>query len=543
MIAEPPNVASRAVPNLGRAAEYANYILSGSEQTAVVRISPAYYLFCTSTWNCNVRFESWNSGFTAMPYPSNDLGTASVPHNFYDGKGYDSGTLIPQFVCWRLGVRDSTSAGQTSGATNFHINLLPTEISFKKSAEFKGGFCFLGLAETIKWIADSANETEKNYRAQQFVFSYGGSWAGTATQVNGLTYSSTTSTNVNQLLSSIRTATGFTGYFSAYTSRSVLDIQSRATDSIQLKDCIFGPGIPSHKDVLGGDRHPYINVRSNAKIYLSNVYLRGNTVITSSGIGCSSAIENSNVLHYGASNALVEAPWTFKQFHHTFIGTTGDLEGSLFVDMVFGMIGFYYSVLIGSSSIDRNFYSDLTGKPLPNHIHLITNSSTSNELNYPSNDNDGPFLDQLIHAKTSITIESFFVDVFAFNTTVPVRSGFMGRFGSNGHNQTKSRGILLGCRYFGKEGGTISQTDISQYGTIFRRAGAINTTFVPYVQDPGNSTNYGEGYPAGPNPVITTRDNGSTTVNLNMGARSWRAGISPQYGSIVRPDKSENITI
>jgi hypothetical protein len=543
MIAEPPNVASRAIPNLSRAAEYANYVLSGSEQTAVVRISPAYYTFLASVWNCNVRFESWNSGFTAMPYLSTVAGSyypdTPTANDYYDGKGYDNAALIPQFITWRLGIRDSAGAGKTGGNTNLHAFLYGTEITFKKSAEFKGGFSFLGLAETIKWISGNINA-----RATQIVFSLGGSsWANTESNINGLTYSSNTSTNVDQLLNSIRNSSGFTGEFSAATFSSPINIQSRATDSIQLKDCIFGPGLPSHKETLGGNRCPYINVTTNAKIYLTNVYLRGNTVITSSGIGCSSSIENSNRIHYGS--ALAQAPWTFRQFHHTFIGTLGPSEGSLSIDMVFGMIGDGKFVLTGEAGVapyDYNFYSDRTGKLLPNHIHLVTNSSTSAELNYPSNDNDGPFLDQFIHAKTSITIENCFIDTFAGSTTQPVRSGFVGRFGSNGHNSTKSRGILLGCKYFGKEGGTISQTDISQTGTMFRRAGAINTTFIPYVQNPGNSTNYGEGYPEGDNPVITTKDNGSTTINLNMGARSWRAGISPQYGSIVRPDKSTNIT-
>jgi hypothetical protein len=48
----------------------------------------------------------------------------------------------------------------------------------------------------------------------------------------------------------------------------------------------------------------------------------------------------------------------------------------------------------------------------------------------------------------------------------------------------------------------------------------------------GNTTTFGEGFPAGSNPVITTTDTG---VDLNLGGRSYKAGISPQYGSIIKP--------
>jgi hypothetical protein len=416
-------------------------------------------------------------------------------------------------------------------------------MTFKKSVEFKGGFAFLGPAETIKYVAGNISA-----RAALSFFSYGGSWAGTTAQVNALTYSTNTTTNVNSFLSSLRTATGYTGAFSAFTFASVIVIDSRATDAFTLSDCIFGPGLPSHKDTLGGDRHPYINIKSSTKIALSNIYLRGNTTITSAGIGLpgtsATTIENSNILHYGSS--VVTGPYTYRQFYHTFIGTLLDSGGGLSSHVNFSRIGNYYSVRTGEVAAgggDYNFYSDQTGKPLPNHIHLLTNASTSSTLVYASNNDDGPFLDQFIHAKNAIAIEAAFFDALANSTTLPVRSGFLGRFGSNGHNSTKTRGILLGCNYLGPEGGTILLTELSGTGTIFKRAGAINTTALPYVPNPGTTTDYGEGFPVGSNPVITAADNGSTTLLLNMGGRSWRAGISPQRGSAIKPDRSANIAI
>lgn len=553
MLATPPTTAAAAVPSLARAAEYANLLLAGSEQTAVVRVAAAAsagaaaagfgYYYPTAVWTCNVRFEAWNSGFTAMPYPSDSLGNAITPHNFYDGKGYDDAALIPQFLPFRLATRNSSEAGQTGGATNLHLAVQPYSMTFKKSVEFKGGFAFLGLAETIKYVAGNISA-----RAGLFLFSYGGSWTGTTAQINALTYSTSTATNVNSFLSSLRTATGYTGAFSAFSNTSVIAIDSRATDAITLSDCIFGPGLPFHKDALGGDRDPYINVRSSAKIATSNIYLRGNTTITSAGIGLpgtsATTIENSNILHYGSS--VVTGSYTYRQFYHTFIGTIFGTGGGLSSQINFSRIGNYYSVRTGEVAAgggDYNFYSDLTGKPLPNHIHLLTNASTSSTLVYASNNDDGPFLDQFIHAKNTISVETAFLDAFAGSTTLPVRSGFLGRFGSNGHNSTKTRGILLGCNYLGPEGGTILLTEYSGTGTIFKRAGAINTTALPYVPNPLTDTDYGEGYPVGSNPVITAADNGSTTLLLNMGGRSWRAGISPQRGSVIKPDRSANIAI
>jgi len=557
MLATPPTDKAAAVPSLARAAEYANQILSGTEQTAVIKIAAAAnataadagngHYFPNSTWTCNVRFEAWNSDFSAMPYPTTTVGTSSVANNCYDGKGYDDATLIPQFLSFRLGIAPAVLAGTTGGVTNLNIACTPYLMTFEKSFAFVGGFAFLGLAEIIKWVSKGVST-----RAASFIYTLP---AGIA--VTGFTYdSSNLTTNVDALLASIRTATGFTGNFSTYTGAPVMRANSRATDTAKIADCIFGPGLPSHKDNLGNvTRPPYIDICSEVKIQTKNIYLRGNTKITSAGIGCTSSIENSGVRHYGT--ATVATPWTFTQFHHTFIGsTTGSTINIDALGAVFGSdLSYVNTGESGVGASSYNYYADKTGKLLPNHIHLLTNSSTTSTLAYPSDNDSGPFLDQFIHARSDISFNSVFTSSFAGSSTQPVRQGFIGRFGSNGHNTTKTRGVLLGNATTEQEGGvTVSLGITTPVSTIFFKVGSANTVAagvigelaLPY--EAGATDAYGEAYPIGnsteagaisttnpTNPVIARRDNGSTTLQLNLGGRSWKAGISRQYGSNIRP--------
>ena len=69
---------------------------------------------------------------------------------------------------------------------------------------------------------------------------------------------------------------------------------------------------------------------------------------------------------------------------------------------------------------------------------------------------------------------------------------------------------------------------------IIRRAGSNYSNLADYCLplDAG-SASYGEANPSGNNPVITSADNGSATLDLNIGGRSWVAGISPQYGTSI----------
>lgn len=555
MKSSPPTSPGAAVPSLARAAEYANYVLSGSEQTAVVKINPGYY-YTASVWSCNVRFESWNSAFTQRVYPSNTFGNATTPNNYYDGRGYDDPTLIPQFLPWRLLPRPGNQSGAIDvggvSRTNFDVCCYPNPIYFNKSFEFFGGFAFLGLAEHIKYVAGSPST-----RAIYLVQTFDSLW-GTAAQINALTYSTDTNTNVDALLASMRISTGFTGGFSTWSEAPVIDVLgSRVTDTARISDIIFGPGLPMHKANLGGPRNAYINVRTEVPLEFRNLYIRGNTTITSAGISAGAGnvaittkIEGSDIIHHGTAAAA--APWTFRQFYHTFISTMGNVNINIKI-----LGSYYYAVYrsdagttIPGANVDR--YADLSGKLLPNHIHLLTNSTTATAPNsftsaaglaYPvTGDYDnGPFFDQFIHAKNGAVFDGPFITYGSLNTLRPVWQGFLGRFGSNGHNATKTRGILLGNNWEEPEGGATITLGIFYAATsIFRKAGVVDTNGAPTLpaQNVG-SVSYGEANPTGSNPVITSRDNGSTTLDLNLGVRTWRAGISPQYGSNIRP---RNIT-
>ena len=553
MLASPPTTPARAVPSFARASEYLNQILIGSEQIGIVRVAPGLY-DPTSVWNCRVIFEAWNAAFSAMPFPGNSTGNTSTPNNYYDGTGYDDFAAIPNLVAFRLGVRAANTAGTTGGNTNLNINCLGMTMRFNRSVQFRGGFALLGLAETIKAIGNNL------YPATKFVFSYdvsdppsGSAGWGTTAQINALTYSTTNygldgsgnhrTPNVDALISSIRTSSGFTGDFDTWTTAPVIDIQSRDTDSALITDIIFGPGLPSHKEQLGGVRDGYVQVATGAPLTVSNIYFRGNTVLTSAGIGCTNNLPKANVLHYGSS--VVTTPWTWRQFFHTFI-TAASVSNELNIQQLGGLT----SMRLGTGGLDYTFYKDISpggGKFLPNHVHLIMSSSTSSTLYYPTAGDvtNGPFFDQLFHAKSAITVTRAWASFGAQGTSGTIHSGFVGRFGANGFNSAKTRGILLGVPNstltpegftqikIGSDVATVSGPTTAV--GIFRRAGGnasasgITTTTLPFSGSPS----YGEASPSGSNPVITTADNGSATLDLNMGGRSWEAGISSQYGTII----------
>ncbi len=547
MLATPPTAAANAIPSLARAAEYANYVLAGSEQTAVVKLAASGaadadaaradgtgYYYPNATWTCNVRLEAWNSSFTAMPFPSNSPSSTLGATNFFAGEGYGDATLIPQFIPFRILVRGS-SAGTDSNGTRLHIACSPYTMAFQKSVESKGGFAFLGLAEVIKWVAGNVS-----VRAPLFIAGSGGDPL-TPSQIVGLTYSANTATNVDNLLNSIRVATSFNGAFSTWISGgAVIQLAGRATDLAWVKDFIFGPGLPSHKENLGLARSPYIDIQTEVPFRFSSIYLRGNTVITSNGIGLPSTgtgwpIENSNVRHYGS--VLQQTPWTFRQFYHTFIGCS---KPGVKLNLI--QVGRTIFVRSSQAPIDsgwnsstfRNYFKDLTGRYLPNHIHLVKSDGTepaSGDLD------NGPFVDQFIHAPSSISIDVIFFNA-GLDGTAPTSPGFVGRFGSNGHNNTKARGILLGNQFDDPEGGVmqLSQSEATIWIEAGASASGLAASRISFIAT-GNTTTFGQGFPAGANPVITTTD---SVVDLNVGGRSWKSGIDTQYGSII---KSRNVTI
>jgi hypothetical protein len=562
MLVTPPTTPANAVASLEYAAAYANQILAGSEATAVIRVCPGYY-YTSSRWQCNVKFEAWNSTFTAMPFPSNSHTSPTVANNYYDGTGYDNEALIPQMMPWRLLVRSASQAGVTVEGpvekTNLHICCYPTSMYFEKSVTFFGGFAFLGLAETIKYVgvnpSQVLNPTTGTTRATAFVLS-AEPGLSTPAQINGLDYDSDVSSNVDTLLNSIRGATGYTGQFSTWSGASVLDVSSRTSDVFRLKDCIFGPGLPMHKENLGGPRHAYISVNTEVSLEIRNIYLRGNTTITSNGISAGQVAITTNIdlsgyYHYGPA---VTAPWTYRQFYHTFISTMAINKINIKALGPEPTNWIYVPNAVDAGTVgvlSNDWYADRTGKLLPNHIHLLTNSTTPTAPNgftpaaglaYPlTGDNDnGPFLDQFIHAKYGIVFDWVWLNPFGVNNARPVWPGFLGRFGSNGHNSVKTRGVLLGNQHGEVEGGCEVTAGNTWYrGSPFMKAGIVdpttNISVAPFVL---GSASFGEANPVVKNSAtrsITTKDNGSTTLDLNLGLVNWAKGISPEYGTNIRP--------
>jgi hypothetical protein len=237
-------------------------------------------------------------------------------------------------------------------------------------------------------------------------------------------------------------------------------------------------------------------------------------------MGVTSAIYFSGTAHYGSTQ--VTAPWTWEQTHHTFIG--GEPINLQPIKISFGNSRFFLDNL--TSVFSRNYYQDGTGKLLPNHIHLLTNTGT-----VPSDDNTGPFFDQFIHAPVSLTVNRIWQAAFQVTTVNPWVQGFVGKFGSKAYNATKTRGVLGGNATTAEPetGFSFSILDDNNANggrSIFQRAGippgAPSTT--AKVTFDALSTAPGEGFPAGLNPVIATDTSGDAA--LNVGLRSYLRGIS-----------------
>jgi hypothetical protein len=174
-----------------------------------------------------------------------------------------------------------------------------------------------------------------------------------------------------------------------------------------------------------------------------------------------------------------------------------------------------------------SYYQDGSGKLLPNHIHLLTSAGAA-----PADNDAGPFFDQFIHAPLSLSVQNAWARAFETGaTTLPRLQGFVGKFGSNGHSATKTRGVLGGnADVVGSETGfTLSLTGSPEAvsgRSIFQRAGiavgaADSTARVTFN---ASSTAPGDGFPTGLNPVITTDT--SRSAALNVGLRSYLRGIS-----------------
>jgi hypothetical protein len=127
------------------------------------------------------------------------------------------------------------------------------------------------------------------------------------------------------------------------------------------------------------------------------------------------------------------------------------------------------------------------------------------------------------------------------------RQGFVGKFGWNGYNDTKTRGLLGGNngQIQPETGFTLAvaltdSTNATNGFSLFKRAGLNDTetdaqgkaSFQIDSTTNGNPTSFspGQAYPTGPNnnnanTVVTAADGGSPTLDLNVGLRSYKLGI------------------
>lgn len=519
MLDTPPTTAATAIPTLARASEYANAVIGGGNQTAEIRMAPGLY-DPASVWQCNVTFVAYNAALTALIWASNSVGTVDTPNNYFDGSGYEDFTNAVNFWSFTLLLRDAAGA-----SNNLHINLSPRRMIFNRSVDFIGGFHFLGLAELIKAEANSLRPST----ITSFL-------VGSALLPGG-SYSTNVATNVDTLFSAIRVANNRNPTYDGWTGGSLISLRGLNTDRARVRDLVFGPGLPSHKESLGTFRDPLITVDGPVLFNPHNIYIRGKTVITSAGMGVTNNLPSANEAHYGAS--AVTTPWTWEQTYHTFIGnssvaqTINTRPGS---DIRYNTNP--------SQPFALTYYQDGTGKLLPNHIHLLTNAGA-----VPANDNDGPFFDQFIHAPIALNMTTGWINTgeTQSQTLLARGQGFVGKFGRNGYNTTKTRGFLGGN--FGQRlpehGFTVTMTDAGNGSSaaingrsLFRRAGiaqsATDTTAQPtYTAATPTEQGFGLANPSGDNPVITTDTSGNAA--LNVGLRSYRRGISTEFAITIQP--------
>lgn len=508
MFSSPPTKAEDAVPTFARASEYANALIGGGSQTAEIRVEEGMY-DPSSVWQCNVRFVAYTSGFAAERWPSNSVN----PSNYFDGSEHADFTASTingvQLQSFAIALRPANQAGN-----DLHINCIARTMIFMRSFTFQGGFHFLGLAQIIRAVGLGQIAVEN------FVYKY--EQATVIPPVSSFT--ADTENNVDTLLNSLRTLNERDPAYDSWTIGGLFNVRGGTTDQTVIRDCVFGPGLPSRKDSLGGTRDPLVVVSGLAEIWIHNIYFRGKTTITTAGMfsgianGSINSLPQANSAHYGS--ASVSAPWTWSQTYHTFIGPESGKFNNISI-----RLGAVYRI---GSVPSLNYYKDNSSpaRLLPNHIHLLTAAGTE-----PANDTSGPFFDQFIHSPALLSASNVWPGSGETTATTGNRlQGFVGKFGSNGHNTTKTRGVL---------GGSIGVQDPETGFTftlppgaggnggrsLFQRAGipqsAADSTARPTF-DSANAITPGDGFPAGDNPTITA----DGSAGLNVGLRSYLRGIS-----------------
>jgi hypothetical protein len=521
MFDSPPTAPANPIPTLARAAEYANAVIGSGNQTAEIRIAPGLY-DPASVWQCSVVFRASDPTQAGWPLIFTETGDPATAETWFDGSGYGNLTTRVSFRAFTLLLRDNASAGN-----QLHVNTIGRQMRCQRSVDFRGGFHFLGVPELIKLVSDGA------ITAAQFI-------SGSVALPSGA-FTTNTTTNVDTFLNRLRISNGRNPSYDSWTTTPVLQLEGNSTDVADLRGIMFGPALPSHKESLGATRAPYIATNGLVQLRWSNIYLRGSATVTSAGAGVTNAVPLSGDAHYGS--ASVATPWTWRQFHHTFLSSITDEP------VVIDQMGGRVSYLQGTA--DRSWYRNSTDtRYLANHIHLLTSAGAE-----PADNDSGPFLDQFIHAKRSLTVRESFLTGFSGSSTGNVSQGFVGRFGSNGYNSVKTRGVLLGNEGLvdQERGATVFLAADSRLGSgapdntalsIFKVAGlAINQTTQILPKYVPSSATFGAPNPVGGtgkeyNPVITAAalNQANGTFFLNMALRSYVRGISPEHGFNITPN-------
>jgi hypothetical protein len=254
-------------------------------------------------------------------------------------------------------------------------------------------------------------------------------------------------------------------------------------------------------------------------------------------MGVTSDLPQANASHYGT--AAVTTPWAWEQTYHTLLGVNPSLGQPISLTL-----GAFVRYDTNPAAVNAStYYQDESGKLLPNHIHLLDNAGA-----VPANDDTGPFFDQFIHAPQGLFVTQAWSTIVESEaaTILPRLQGFVGKFGSNAYNTTKTRGVIGGNSGVGnidspEEGFTFSllALPVANDGlSIFQRAGvavgSTNLSARPTYND--QSQAFGTGFPTGGNPVITTDTSGGAA--LNVGLRSFRKGISAELATTIVPSNA-----
>jgi hypothetical protein len=534
MFDTPPTTPAAAIPSLARAAEYANAVIGSGNQTARIAMAPGLYdpasIFeCkVEFWACNPAIPDTDPDRPAWQLIFPETGDPATAETWFDGSGYGNLTTRVNFRSFVLQLRDNASAGN-----QLHVNTIGRRMRCLRGGDFRGGFHFLGVPELIKLVADQYAISTAAGDAGQRLFHVVQTPTSTAGSLllPSTAFTTDTTTNVDTFLNQLRISNDRNGNsnnpaYDSWTTTPVLQLEGNSTDVADLRGIMFGPALPSHKESLGATRAPYIATNGLVRLRWSNLYLRGNATVTSAGMGVTNAVPLSGDAHYGS--ASVATPWTWRQFHHTFLSSI--TNEPVVIDQMGGRISYNQ----GSTAGDRSWYRNSTDtRYLANHIHLLTSAGAE-----PADNDSGPFLDQFIHAKRSLTVRESFLTGFSGSSTGNVSQGFVGRFGSNGYNSVKARGVLLGNEGLldQERGATVFLAADSRLGSgtpdntalsIFKVAGlAINQTtqILPKYGIDVNSTAAGVTYQ-----ILSL---GSTT-QANWNTLAGTSGLTYAVGSRI----------